>query len=576
MEAKLRPLLESYKLAKPYWTSEERWQAFGLLLLVLSLTVGGVYTVTLYNTWDKEFFDAVQNLDKNAFLKAQIKWVWITACFVTANAYQSYFLQMLQNRWRKWMTSNLISEYLKDGAFYFCQFDQKITDNPDQRLSEDIREFVNMSVTLFVGVFKEVLTLLTFIPILWKLSGSLLLSLSGRQMGIPGYMLWVCVLYTLFGTGIAHLIGRKLIRLDYEQQKYEADFRFSLIRMRENAESINLYDGTGFEGKKLSKLFHPIFINFQYIMLKKKNLNFFTILYNRASATISMLIAAPRLFSKEISFGDLMQLSSAFMQVQKSLSYFVTLYAEIAYWISTVQRLTGFLNSIQTAREKIRMTQVVRSVSQNLKSIQVRQLSLHLPNQQRLIQSLNVDFEQGKHLLISGPSGSGKSTLFRAIAGIWPYVDGEIRIPAEQKLLFLPQRPYLPIATLREVLTYPAIAQDLSESRIHELLSICKLSALEAKMNEIKNWNQVLSPGEQQRIAFIQAFLQKPDWLFLDESTSAIDEETQNSIYGSIPRILPNTTYVSIAHRSSLEKFHTHKLDLKHGNLMRIERCTVF
>ena len=377
-------------------------------------------------------------------------------------------------------------------------------------------------------------TLLSFIGILWTLSGAL--ELAG--VSIPGYMVWFAILYAGAGSLLTHTIGKPLIGLQFNQQRYEADYRFSLVRLRENAEGVALYRGENEELGNFRTRFANVIANWWGIMRKQKQLNFFTVSYAQLAIVFPYVVAAPRYFSGAIQLGGLMQTASAFGQVQESLSWFIDIYPSFAEWKATVDRLTGFAASLEKARED------------------AEKLDLKLPQGRPLLSSVTIELKPGEHVLVTGPSGAGKSTLFRALAGIWPYWKGRIKLPKGARLLFLPQKPYLPVGSLKHAVCYPEDANRFSDEEIRESLKAVGLQSLAADLGRSENWAQVLSGGEQQRLAFARALLNRPDWLFLDEATASLPEEDQAALYRLLRERLPSTTLVSIGHREGLARYH--------------------
>jgi putative ATP-binding cassette transporter len=557
---RLRELLrDAWTLIRPYWFSEDRWAGRGLLLLVVGLNLGIVYINVLLNKWNNAFYNSLQDKDYGAFVSLLIRFSWLAGLFIIAAVYSIYLNQMLQIRWRRWLTERYLGAWLAGGAYYRMQLTAGETDNPDQRIAEDLRLFVTGALTLGIGGMRAVVTLVSFLAILWGLSGSVTLPIGAGGLTVPGYMVWVAFLYAIAGTWLTNLIGRPLVRLNFEQQRYEADFRFNLVRFRENTEGVALYHGEADELRNFRERFADVVRNWWAIMRRQKRLTWFTAGYGQAAIIFPFVVTAPRYFRGEIPLGGLMQTASAFGQVQDSLSFIVSSYTDIAAWRSVVLRLLGFERALARVRAEAAVEGVSRGPGAN-GELSLDHVDLQLPGGRPLVEGVSLDFRPGDTALISGPTGAGKSTLFRAIAGIWPFGRGEIRLPRDRRVLFLPQKPYLPIGTLREVVSYPTPAAGIDDAAIRDALQAVGLPQLAPRLDERAHWALALSPGEQQCIAFARALVQKPDWLFLDEATSAVDEETEVRLYSLLRERLPATTLVSVGHRSTLRAFHARRL----------------
>jgi len=556
---RLREMLrDAWTLIRPYWFSEDRWAGRGLLLVVVVLNLFIVYINVLLSKWYNLFYNSLQDKDFAAFSSLLIRFSWLAGLFIVAAVYQIYLNQMLQIRWRRWLTERYLGAWLTDGAYYRMQLTSGETDNPDQRISDDLRLFVTGALSLSIGGMRAVVTLVSFLGILWGLSGSVTLPI-GAGVTLPGYMVWAALAYAIAGTWLTNLIGRPLVRLNFNQQRYEADFRFSLVRFRENTEGVALYKGEADEMRSFRERFGSVVRNWWDIMRQQKRLTWFTSGYGQAAIIFPILVAAPRYFRGEIPLGALMQTSQAFGQVQDSLSFIITSYTDIAEWRAVVLRLLGFERALARVRADAAV-EGVRHGTGAAGALSLDRVNLALPGGRSLMEGVSFDIQPGDTTLISGPSGAGKSTLFRAIAGIWPFGRGEIRLPRDGRVLFLPQKPYLPIGTLREVVSYPTPPAGLADGALREALQVVGLPELAARLDETAHWALALSPGEQQRIAFARALVQRPDWLFLDEGTSAVDEETEARLYSLLRERLPGTTVVSVGHRSTLRAFHTRRL----------------
>ncbi len=563
MPVRFKFLRDTWRLIKPYWTSEERFTAWFLLGAVIALTLAMVYMNVQFNYWNNDFYNALQEKEKASFWRLMGRFTLLATIYIAMAVYAFYLNQMLQIRWRRWLTDNYLDQWLSDRAYYRLQLSGNATDNPDQRIAEDMKFFVDQSLDLALGFLNAVVTLGSFVGILWGLSGPLEIPYNGSNIVIPGYMLWAALLYAIVGTWLTHKIGKKLIGLNFQQQRFEADFRFGLVRFRENTEGVALYNGERDEMHRFRSQFGSVVGNWWQIMKRQKILNTFTIGYNQAAIIFPFVVAGNRYFAGTIQLGGLMQISSAFGHVQGSLSWFIGAYNTFAAWKATADRLLGFHYAVENARAEMQRKSGVRQSPDSESELVIDNVSLTLPDGSPLMANSSAIINPGESVLIRGPSGAGKSTLFRAIAGIWPFGAGQVRLPRNPRKLFLPQRPYLPIGTLRDVVAYPMRNGGFSDENVSDALTTVGLQHLTTRLNEEQNWSMQLSPGEQQRVAFARAVLQQPAWLFLDEATASLDEDAQQQLYRMLKEKLQNTTIISIGHRPSLQAFHTRTLELK-------------
>ena len=545
-------LRDVWALTRPYWFSEDRWPGRGLLAVILAMNLGMVYVSVQFNEWYRRFYNALQAHNFHEFLHQFAIFGILASIFIVIAVYQVYLRQMLQIRWRKWLTTRYLKDWLGGQTYYRMELLRSNTDNPDQRISQDLALFVDQTLRLSLGLISAVVTLVSFVGILWVISGPLNVPFRGTTLTIAGYMVWAALLYAIAGTWLTHLIGRPLIRLNYEQQRYEADFRFGLVRLRENTEGIALYKGEEGERETLAHFFEFVVGNWWAIMRRQKSLTWFTSFYSQLAVIFPFLVASPRYFSGAIGLGVLVQISSAFGQVQGSLTWFVDAYTALAEWKATVDRLTGF--SAAMAESKAAGSHAALEVRSGASGIAMEGMLLALPRGEPLLSNVTFDIQAGQSVLVTGPSGTGKSTMFRALAGIWPYGRGVIRMPPEDRVLFVPQKPYLPLGDLRTVASYPLAPKP--DAEIGAALTLMGLPDLAQRLDEEQNWSLQLSPGEQQRLAAARAILVKPDWLFLDEATSALDDSMEARVYQALREHLPDMTIVSIGHRRSLVKFH--------------------
>ena len=543
-----------WKLTKSYWQSEEKRKAFSLLGAIIFLTLGVVYMLVQLNSWNNAFYNALQNYQSEAIFAELMRFTWLAFIYIILAVYSYYLQQVLVVNWRRWLTNRYIDEWMKNKTYYRLQMFGVGTDNPDQRISEDVRLFVEMTIKFSIGILKALCTLISFVFILWNLSGPLDFKIANINIHVEGYLVWVALAYSILGTWITHLVGRKLVGLNFVQQRYEADFRFSMMRMRENSESVAFYGGETQESGVFKQRFSLLLDNFWHIIKKQKQLVWINSGYSQIAIIFPFVVTIPRYLTKQITLGGLMQISTAFGRVQDSLSYFVDMYASIAEWQAVVDRLTGFGLHMQEVHSENPQINLEREVANDNKII-MENLEVGLPNGRVILNNVNVTLNPGTNVLIKGLSGSGKSTLLRAIAGIWPYVRGKIILPLRDDIMFIPQKPYLPLGTLREAVLYPG-TQSRDNTELAILMNECHIGYIIKDLDIIADWSHVLSVGEQQRLAFVRTLIYKPKWLFLDEATSALDEETEAAMYKLVAKNLPQTTFVSVGHRSSVNKFH--------------------
>ena len=548
-----------WALARPYWVSKERRTGVVLLVTVVAMAIVLVWLNVQFNHWYNDFYNTFEAKNQAEFYRQLLRFTLLAFAYIIIAVYQTYLQQMLQIEWRNWLNDRLLADWLKDRAYYRLQLLDRGTDNPDQRIAEDLRIFVDTTLSLGLGLITSVATLVAFVAILWTLSGVLSFTLAGTHFSIAGYMVWFALLYAIAGSWLTHLIGRPLIGLNFDQQRFEADYRFSLVRLRENSEGVALYRGEGEEVENFRQRFGNVISNWWGIMRKRKQLGFFSISYAQLAVVFPFVVAAPRFFSGAIKLGGLMQIASAFGQVQSALSWFIDAYTQFAAWKATVDRLTGFSSSLAHVRAEAELLDGDR-VEGAASTLALEDLALALPQGRPLLAPTTLELRRGEHVLVSGPSGAGKSTLFRALAGIWPYWKGRIALPRGGRLLFLPQKPYLPIGTLKHAVCYPGDHRVMSDAEVRDALQAVGLGQLAADLDRRDSWSQVLSGGEQQRLAFARALLNHPDWLFLDEATSALPDDDQDALYRLVSERLPGTTLVSIGHRASLAGLHERHL----------------
>jgi putative ATP-binding cassette transporter len=544
-----------WRLIVPYWGSEERLRAWLLLLGTIGFALGVVYVEVLVNQWSRPFFNAVQQMDRDAFVRLLLEFLVLAVLMTLGAMYKVYLQQMLEMRWRVWLTHAYVNDWLADKVFYHLELDPRGTDNPDQRMQEDLKFFTGVTLDLALGLLSAVVALVSFVWILWRLSGTLSVPVGDATLEIPGYMVWCALGYAIAGSVLSHFVGRPLISLNFQKQRLEADFRFGLVRLRENAEGAALYGGEAQERTGLFGRFEAIRQNWWRLMLYTRRLTGFRIGYNQVAVVFPFLVAAPRFFSGEIDFGTLMQTAAAFGAVQVALSWFVANYQGIAEWKASADRLLTFHDAlVDTAEERRRDAGI--GVLRDGGRYQAESLELVLPNGRPIVAGTAFTIRPGDQVLVTGPSGSGKSTMFRALAGIWPFGRGRVRVPAGAKVMFLPQKPYMPAGTLREVVSYPSPPEAFGDAEMARVLAAVRLEGLAGRLSDTENWAMQMSGGEQQKIALARALLHRPDWLFLDEATASLDEDTERAVYRLLAEELPGASVVSIAHRGGLADYH--------------------
>jgi putative ATP-binding cassette transporter len=563
-EKKSNILRDAWRIARPYWFSDERWVALGLLAAVLALSFAQVWINVRLNSWRNDFYNTLQEYDRPGFFYQIGLFAALAGSFVLIAVYQTYLQQVLQIRWRRWMTDVYLHEWLKNQTYYRLQLGADPTDNPDQRIAEDLALFPAQTLALSLGLLTNIVQAISFSFILWELSGPLALSLGALgEVTIPGYMFWAVIVYTIGGTWLAVRIGRPLIGINFDQQRFEADLRFSLVRLRENTESVAFYGGEEREFGTFWSRFGRVYGNFMALILRQRMLGFYSNGYGQAAVVFPYLLMAPRYFGERLALGVIQQVADAFIQLQSSLAYIVTSYADIANWQSIVRRLATFRDRVDQIQQAAEAPQPI-VVAREGEGLEVRDLELDLPDGSVLRRDVALEAPAGQSLLITGPTGAGKSTLLRAIAGIWPFGRGKVRLDG-RRAFFLPQKPYIPLGSLRDALVYPDAGTELDHERLVAVLETVGLGHLAADLDKVDNWAQRLSGGEQQRLAFARVLLAEPAIIFLDEATSALDEMSEAELYRMLRALPWHPTIISVGHRGTLRAFHDAIFDIAGG-----------
>jgi len=550
-------------IAVPYFRSDDRWAGRALLLVVIGLQLFQVWLNVRFNAWYNTFYTALQNKDWDTFIWQLGVFSLLAAFFIVSAVYQLYLQQWLQIRWRNWLTHAYLGRWLGQGTHYRMRLKGDQADNPDQRIADDIRLFINYTLDIGIALLGSIVTLVSFVVILWNLSAATPLMIGQSSIEIPGYLVWAALIYAVLGTWVTHLVGRPLIKLNFDQQRYEADFRFSLVRLRENAEEVTLLSGEPAEEERLRDRFGNVVRNWYGIMSRMKRLTFLTAGYNQVAVIFPFLVVSPVYFFGALTLGGLMQIAQAFSQVQSSLSFFVKAYSDIAEWKAVVDRLSGFEASIGWAQRLDSTAPKLEFTIDGANTLHVEELAVGLPNGQEIVRLKGLTIKPGERVLVTGPTGAGKTSLFRTLGGVWPFGTGRVRVPKGASVLVLPQRPYLPLGSLRGALAYPGSTDAFSQTEIEEVLDAVGLSALKGELDETAYWADKLSGGEQQRLSIARALLQKPQWLFLDEATAALDEAAEAELYRLLIARLPGSAIISIGHRSSLVEFHDRFFELR-------------
>jgi vitamin B12/bleomycin/antimicrobial peptide transport system ATP-binding/permease protein len=552
-----------WRIAAPYFRSEDKWTGRILLAAVIVIQLLQVAIDVLINQWNNRFYNALQNRDWDSFMREVGIFTILAFASIGLAVYQLYLNQWLQIRWRGWLTNRYLGEWLHDANHYRMQLQGDAADNPDQRVSDDLKSFVDRTLDIGLSVLGSVVTVASFVVILWQMSNEAPMHFLGRDFPIPGYLVWAALIYAFFGTALTQWIGAPLVHLAFQQERLEADFRFNLVRVRENSEQIALLRGENAEREHLLTRFGRVAGNWFDIMNRTKRLTAFTQSYGQAALIFPTVLLAPAYFADRIQLGGMMQAADAFESVRKALSVFVTIYRTLAEWRAIVARLDGFEMAIQgAAKRKSEQPSIEVGAAAEGDAIGLADVLVRLPDGTQLLSANGFNFSGHEHTLLSGPSGAGKSTLFRSVAGIWPYGSGSISIPAHATLMLLPQRPYFPIGPLKDAIVYPSEPDAFASEQVNEALAAVGLPRLVGRLEEEAHWNRMLSLGEQQRLALTRALLHAPQFLFLDEATASLDEPSEAALYRLLREKLPGTTIVSIGHRSTLQAFHERHLVL--------------
>ena len=565
---------KTWRLVWPYFSSREWKSAWALLIVVIALSLATVYLAVQFNSWRREFYNMLNGKDlhdvpvaigsmtlftTNYFLYLMGKFTFLALIYIVVGVYALYLRQILQLRWRKWVTKHLVDRWLANRAYYRLQLQNYGSENPEQRIESDVEAFTRQSMVLSIDLITTIVNLVSFSVILWGISGVVSLSLGTFTTTVSGYMFWVALAYALVGSGLTYWIARQLVPVNFDRERLNADFRFRMMRVRENAESIALYAGESREADGLEVSFQRVWSNYWRYMILIKRLNWFQSFYGQLAVVFPYLVAAPRYFSGAIDVGTVFQVAGAFGQVQDSLSWFISSFDTLAAWKATTNRLDTFVEAIERVEADGRR-QTLSIETQDAPAVNLSVSDIAVPPGRTLMHNVQIEVARGDKVLISGPSGSGKTTLFRVLAGLWPFAKGKLRVPKGARVLFLSQKPYLPLGTLRAAVAFPSEPGAFTDDQIKAALTDVQLPRLVDHLDDDQNWSMTLSVGEQQRVAIARALLNKPDWLFMDEATSALDEENEKHVYDLVSRRLAQSAVVSIAHRPSVATYHRRRL----------------
>lgn len=544
-----------WRLTRIYWVSPDAKKGAGLLALCILGEMGNVYGQVRLAIANSHVFDAVQNKEWPAFLTA-MEWFLATALAVVfVSTYRIYVRNILQMRWRTQLTDYFLGQWMGPHAYAHREIHHKDTDNPDQRISEDVQSYVASALGLSLSFLSAVATLVSFAGMLWTLSGHWPLRIGQHEFWIPGLMMWVAILYALVSTWLTHRVGRSLVGINFDRLRFEADFRYGLVRFRDHVVPVALSRGEAVEHQGALRRFNNVISNWWQLITAQRNLTLLTSGIGQANGIVPLLVAAPAFFAGRMTLGSLTQTQIAYGQVSGSLSWFVDAYQEIAAWRASIERLATFAEKLDESRATLEHAGIKVECGA-VDALALRHVDLTLPDGARLATDLNGVVQAGERVALLGPAGVVKTTLFHAIAAIWPFGNGRIELPKDTFPLFLPDRAYLPIGTLREAVSYPSPAGSFPDASITEALSLLDLGHLAGRLDDSEPWDQQLSVDEQQRLTFVRAFLHKPDWLILDDATGALDESMEQRVYQTIAEKLPNTSVLSITNRPTVAQFH--------------------
>jgi vitamin B12/bleomycin/antimicrobial peptide transport system ATP-binding/permease protein len=550
------------RLTGLYWRSPEGRRGALLLALAVAFELATVYGNFVLADAQRRIYDALQDRAAPAFFAGIALFAGVVLAFVLVSTYRIFVRQALEIRWRTWLTDELLRDWISPHACSQMENVRADADNPDQRIAEDVRSYVASALGLSLSLLAALATLVSFAGLLWRMSGAWPVEIGETHFTIPGFMMWVAFLYAAVASWLTHRVGRRLVPLNFDRLRFEADFRFGLVRFRENAEEIGLAGGEDFEEQGAIARFGQIVGNWWELIRAQRNLALATTGIGQLNGIVPMLVAAPGFFLGQLTLGRVAQTGIAYGQVSGALAWFVNAYQEIAQWRASVERLLTFTDALSAARARHCEGGGLCVASGAADAVKFEDLELTLPDGRPLLDGGDASIAAGERVAVVGPSGAGQTTLFRALAGRWPFGSGQIAMPARNRTMFLSPQPYLPIDTLRAALTYPSRVGSFSDDQIREALRSVDLASLAARLDETDHWEKSLSGGEQQRLAIARVLLHEPEWLFLDDATSALDEDAERRIYEFLEQRLPRAAIISIAHRPSVARYHTRRWKL--------------
>jgi putative ATP-binding cassette transporter len=547
-----------WRLVRVYWTSRDaRWGAT-LLGAAVTLELGTVYATVLVSSAERRIMDELQAKDSAHFVAALGVFAAISAVFLVASAYRIYLRQLVEIRWRRGETADYLDRWMSHRACCQAYRHRDEVDNPDQRVAEDIRDFVASALGLSLSLLAAVATLVSFGGMLWQLSRECPIPLHTRFLHVPGFLFWVALLYASLSTWLTHVVGRPLVPLNVERLRYEADFRYALMRFRDNVEVIGLSEGEALERHGALTRFQNVMQNWWQLIVAQRRLTVFTGIIGQANGIVPLLVAAPGYFAGVATLGAIVQIRFAYGQVSGALNWFVYAYQEIARWRANVERLSTFAEVLDAMARDVEATKI-HVVPGEAPTLRLTDLRLETPGGAALMDAVNATVAAGERVAITGPTGTGKTILLRAIAGVWPFGRGLIQVPKQARMLFVPQWPYLPQGSLRRILSYPAAEGTFTDERIAEVLGSLELGHLTTHLDATEPWDQRLTPNEQQRLGIARVLLNAPDWVFIDKATSTLDEDMERHVYALLAERLPHTTVISVAQRAEVAAYHTRR-----------------
>jgi putative ATP-binding cassette transporter len=527
-----------------------------LLISEIFLIISTVVLMGVASYWQRGVYDAFQIYNWSLFIRQMWLFVPLALSIIMVGVLRHYVGGILSLKWRRLVTKHYIDEWLSHRSYYLLHMNPGASDNPDQRLAEDLRIFTSETLTLFFTVLEAIFTVFMFVAILWQLSGTLHLSLGGYGVAIPGYLVFVALGYAGLGTWITHKTTRRLLPLDFDLERREGNFRHALVRLRENSESIALYGGEAVEKGLFKKLFEKIYTNTAHILRVMLGVNLWITSYGQIALILPFIFMAPQYFREHLAIGILMQTAISFQSVQGALSTLIKSYPQIVSWRASTLRILGFQQRLEQLHHIVHTSEIKRKESTTSPHIFINDLEIQNHEGQTIVRLPKRILKKNENILLQGPSGLGKSTFLKALSGIWPYGRGEIEYPARGQYLFLPQKSYIPMGTLKGALAYPNLQSDYQDQMLREVLEAVGLGRLKDQLDASEVWSNILSGGELQRLAFARLLLQKPDWAFLDEATSALDSVSEKQLYTLLKRYAHHTTYLSVGHKATLSQFH--------------------